>query len=54
MEVLKKKLKLNKILVDQITGGISKGYCVCACVLSCFTLVQLFATLWTITHQAPL
>ena len=31
-------------------------YCVCvwACVLSCFSHVQLFATLWTVAHQAPL
>ena len=27
---------------------------VCACVLSCFTCVQLFATPWTIARQAPL
>ena len=25
-----------------------------ACVLSCFLGVQLFATLWTVAHQAPL
>ena len=25
-----------------------------ACVLSCFSRVQLFATLWTLAHQAPL
>ena len=25
-----------------------------ACVLSCFSRVQLFATLWTVAHQAPL
>ena len=24
------------------------------CVLSCFNRVRLFATLWTIAHQAPL
>ena len=24
------------------------------CVLSCFSLVRLFATLWTVAHQAPL
>ena len=24
------------------------------CVLSCFSRVQLFATIWTIAHQAPL
>ena len=26
----------------------------CACMLSCFSHVQLFATLWTVTCQAPL
>ena len=26
----------------------------CACVLSCFSCVQLFATLWTVAHQASL
>ena len=25
-----------------------------ACVLSCFSCVQLFATPWTVAHQAPL
>ena len=25
-----------------------------ACMLSCFSLVQLFAALWTVAHQAPL
>ena len=24
------------------------------CVLSCFSCVQLFVTLWTVAHQAPL
>ena len=28
--------------------------CECACVLNCFTHVRLFATLWTVSHQAPL
>ena len=28
--------------------------CICECMLSCFSHVQLFATPWTITHQAPL
>ena len=27
---------------------------VCACMLNCFTRVWLFATLWTVAHQAPL
>ena len=26
----------------------------CVCVLSCFICVQLFVTLWTVAHQAPL
>ena len=26
----------------------------CACVLTCFSRVQLFATPWTVVHQAPL
>ena len=28
--------------------------CVCACTLSHFSHVQLFASLWTVAHQAPL
>ena len=28
--------------------------CIPACVLSCFSHVQLFVTLWTVAHQAPL
>ena len=27
---------------------------ICACVLSCFSCVRLFTTLWTVAHQAPL
>ena len=26
---------------------------VCACVLSCFSPVRLFVTVWTVAHQAP-
>ena len=29
-------------------------YTLCACMLSCFSCVQLFATLWTVPRQAPL
>ena len=32
---------------------IAWSQCVCVCELSCFSHVQLFATLWTIAHQAP-
>ena len=32
----------------------SLSYTVCMCVLSCFSYVRLFRTLWTAAHQAPL
>ena len=32
----------------------SKCVCMCSCVLSCFSRVQLFAILWTVTCQVPL
>ena len=28
--------------------------CACVCMLSCFSHIQPFATLWTVAHQAPL
>ena len=28
--------------------------CVCVCVLSCYSHVQLFVILWSVTHHAPL
>ena len=28
--------------------------CIHACILSCFSCVQFFVTLWTVAHQAPL
>ena len=28
--------------------------CMCACTLSCFSLIQFFATLWTVACQGPL
>ena len=31
-----------------------RGVCVCVCVPSRFSHIQLFATLWTVAHQAPL
>ena len=39
---------------------LTKGYiffsslCMLVCMLSCFSRVQLFATLWTVAYQAPL
>ena len=30
------------------------AFCVCTCVLSCFSRVRRFANPWTIAHQAPL
>ena len=35
-------------------NGVSPCYDIQACVLSCLTCVQLFVTLWTEAHQAPL
>ena len=35
-------------------AGITPATPACVCVLSCFSCVQLFATLWTVSHQAPL
>ena len=35
-------------------SGVSTGNCVCVCMVSQFSHVQLFVTLWTIAHQAPL
>ena len=29
-------------------------FSMCACILSCFTCVQLFVSLWIVAHQAPL
>ena len=35
-------------------GEVRARLCVCACVLSRFSCVRLFATLWTVARQAPL
>ena len=32
----------------------TRYYCTCACVLSCFSHVRIFVTLWTVVLQAPL
>ena len=40
---------LNTELLFQYPGDAC--FCVCVCMLSC---VQLFATPWTVAHQAPL
>ena len=39
-----------------VCGGLCKCVCMCesTCMLSCFSGVQLFATLWIVAHQAPL
>ena len=34
--------------------GVIESVCICACMLSRFSHVQLFATFWTVTCQAPL
>ena len=35
-------------------GRVALRYIHCACILSCFNHVRLFATLWTVARQAPL
>ena len=35
-------------------GSLCPCSSMCACELSCFSHVRLFATLWTVAHQAPL
>ena len=37
---------------ETITTLFVNQLCVCACVLSCFSRVRVFATLWTIAPQA--
>ena len=32
----------------------TRTYLLCACILNCFSHVQLFLTLWTVASQAPL
>ena len=39
---------------DALDGVYEKTLCMHLCVLSCFSRVQLFATLWTLARQAPL
>ena len=56
---------LNWINIAIIEGALSyylrnlyykalEDFCVCACMLSHFSCVQLFPTLWTVARQAPL
>ena len=44
--LLESRVKQSRKRVNQL--------CLFACVLSCFSHVQRFVTLWTIAHQAPL
>ena len=63
--VLSSPINQNKMLVIRLsprlldfglpsTLSIKLQRTSCTCVLSCFTCVQLFETLWTVAHQAPL
>ena len=48
---------LMKGPTDEIDGTRLKSWCkvcFCACLLNCFSCVRLFATLWTVAHQALL
>ena len=61
-ELLKSGLSLGRILPYILSAHRSCRFCIncsflsasTACVLSCFSRVQLFATPWTVAHQAPL
>ena len=46
-------LSLSFVICEMSTINPRAGLCV-LCMLSCFSLVQLFMTLWTVAHQAPL
>ena len=46
-------LSLSFVICEMSTINPHAGLCV-LCMLSCFSLVQLFMTLWTVAHQAPL
>ena len=45
-------LEIHTMLKHAFPGNSQGG--VCVCVLSHFSPVRLFVTLWTVTHQAPL
>ena len=43
------------VVVDTLLPSYhDRVFYMCVCVLSCFSRVRLFATLWTVAHQAPL
>ena len=44
----------DKIQSAKLLGRLYVCVCVCVCVWSRFSCVWLFATLWTVAHQAPL
>ena len=47
-------MKLRSVLAKPCIVALIYAVCVCVCVLSHFSRVRLFASLWTIAHQAPL
>ena len=48
------KFKINAFLFCYMKYFTEGPRDLCACVLSCFSCLQLFVTLWTVAHQAPL
>ena len=47
-------IQLPLVQLPSLTSSKNTQMYVCACVLSPFSPIQLFATLWTVAHQAPL
>ena len=47
-------IRLPLVQLPSLTSSKNTQIYVCACVLSPFSPIQLFATLWTVAHQAPL
>ena len=47
-------ISVHKSIAHVRDQGSAEAPMVCVCVLSHFSRVRLFATLWTVPHQAPL
>ena len=45
---------VSVLLYSKVNTRVCVCLCVCTCMLSCFSRVQLFVTLWTVALQAPL
>ena len=48
------ELQKGKVICSKSGLASTECICICVCMLSCFSHVRLFATLWTIACQVPL